>query len=385
MSYPLPELATAYRRVFDSLCALASVIETRWEQDDPPLCDPAVRAAWHQYGIAVNAARDLTFAAAKWLPQLAAKHGRGEAGEWTEGAIRLLAFGISVGPNQVPVSDIERMAEQVGERWGFLERLRRYECTEQPQPTAADEFERQADERAELMRTILRVIDAAHIPPRGPHGELSEEENRLGWQLLTAGIVNNARVVPVELANRRLIEAGIRPPGFQAERWRELAVEVGFHPTAVDSAAGIRQIADAAIAHPLLPEHFRLPAPRAGQVLPADPPPAVPASEKAEGGPSADTDGPFDADGFRFAGVTVRFGRAPKRYALILALWDRERRTPTDPRAVQDVIDAVYGNENDTNDTTFRQLCSDTRTNLQKTNCPLDIRLLNGTIQLVRV
>ncbi len=94
-------------------------------------------------------------------------------------------------------------------------------------------------------------------------------------------------------------------------------------------------------------------------------------------------DGPFDVDGFRFAGLEVRFGKAGKQYRLVMALWDAETKRPAPPRPVEDVIADVWGNENDTEDSAFRQLCADTRARFQKANCPLDIRQLNAKVQLL--
>ena len=103
-----------------------------------------------------------------------------------------------------------------------------------------------------------------------------------------------------------------------------------------------------------------------------------------EGSKGPQPDGPFDADGFRFAGVEVRFGRAAKQYRLVLALWDVAKRRPADPRPIQDVIDEVWGEGNDTDDARFRSLCSEVRlTRFQPANCPLDIRPMQGKVQLV--
>jgi hypothetical protein len=94
-------------------------------------------------------------------------------------------------------------------------------------------------------------------------------------------------------------------------------------------------------------------------------------------------DGPFGPDGFRFAGVEVRFGRAILRYRLVLALWEGHRLAP--PRTIEEVMTEVYGAEHETEDATFRQLCSDTRAQFQRSNCPLDIRSVQGQVQLIRV
>lgn len=100
--------------------------------------------------------------------------------------------------------------------------------------------------------------------------------------------------------------------------------------------------------------------------------------------PDDKPDGPFDADGFRFAGVEVKFGRAGKQYCLVKALWDAKKKRPAAPRPVEDVITEVWGDENRTEDSTFRQLCADTRRRFQTANCPLDIQQTNGKVQLSR-
>lgn len=110
---------------------------------------------------------------------------------------------------------------------------------------------------------------------------------------------------------------------------------------------------------------------------------APPAAERGEGGKMPD--GPFDADGFRFGGVEVRFGRAAKQYCLVVALWDATKNRLSDPRSVEDVISIVWGNDNNTEDSAFRQLCADTRRRLQTANCPLNISVMNGKVQLCRV
>ena len=84
-------------------------------------------------------------------------------------------------------------------------------------------------------------------------------------------------------------------------------------------------------------------------------------------------DGPFDRDGFRFRGVDVRFGRAANQYRLMLAFWDTEQGQIRSPQDVNDLIVAVYGEDHDTTDEAFRQLCSDTRRRLESSNIPLTI------------
>ncbi len=96
----------------------------------------------------------------------------------------------------------------------------------------------------------------------------------------------------------------------------------------------------------------------------------------------AKPDGPFDGDGFLFDGIEVRFGKANKQRQLIFALWDFKNHRVASPQNVVDVIAKVYGEDNEVEDATLRQLCSDTRKRFQTANCPIDIKLMNGTIQL---
>lgn len=92
-------------------------------------------------------------------------------------------------------------------------------------------------------------------------------------------------------------------------------------------------------------------------------------------------DGPFDADGFRFDGVEVRFGRAILRYRLILALWNQACSTPASPRPIEEVLIEVYGENNEIEDAAFRQLCSDTRGKLEANHFPLTILTVQGKVQ----
>lgn len=124
---------------------------------------------------------------------------------------------------------------------------------------------------------------------------------------------------------------------------------------------------------------------------PAAPLPVAPSqpakTQLDEGGkppadPAPKPNGPFGVDGFRFAGVEVKFGRAVKQYGLVVALWDAQNKRPTEPRAIEDVIAEVWGDENKTEDSTFRQLCTDTRRRFEGANCPLNIQPLNGKVHL---
>jgi hypothetical protein len=116
---------------------------------------------------------------------------------------------------------------------------------------------------------------------------------------------------------------------------------------------------------------------------------SAPTTSTATGSSDAGTpaapkpDGPFDADGFRYRGVEVRFGRAALRYKFICALWDSEHNRPRPARPIQEVIDEVWGHDNDTSDSAFRQLCSGTRVSLQKVHFPLTIpEIVQGKVQL---
>lgn len=107
-----------------------------------------------------------------------------------------------------------------------------------------------------------------------------------------------------------------------------------------------------------------------------------PSEEAGSGEPRPD--GPFDADGFRFGSVEVRFERAALRYRLILALWDVDQKRPASPRPIEDVIAEVYQSE-DVEDNTFRKLCSAARNDLRKANCPLEIKPTQGKVRLIRL
>ena len=95
--------------------------------------------------------------------------------------------------------------------------------------------------------------------------------------------------------------------------------------------------------------------------------------------------GPFDADGFRFDGVEVRFGRAVYRYRLVLSLWNEACSAPASPRLVEKVLNEVYGEDSETTDAAFRQLCSDTKGTLEKNHFPLTILTVQGKVQLISV
>lgn len=93
-------------------------------------------------------------------------------------------------------------------------------------------------------------------------------------------------------------------------------------------------------------------------------------------------DGPFDGDGFRYQGKEVRFRRAAKQQALMLALWDINTCRPRAKRKIEDVMTEVYGDDHDTADTTFRQLCCDTQRRLDAANITLRITSLQGMVCL---
>jgi hypothetical protein len=93
-------------------------------------------------------------------------------------------------------------------------------------------------------------------------------------------------------------------------------------------------------------------------------------------------DGPFGGDGFRYKGATVHFGRAALRWTLMQSLWDVQQSRPRPPRPAEDVIADVYGSDNDTEDSTFRQLIADTRRQLEAANLLLAIKYLGGKVWL---
>jgi hypothetical protein len=98
--------------------------------------------------------------------------------------------------------------------------------------------------------------------------------------------------------------------------------------------------------------------------------------------PQDQADGPFDVDGFRYRNAEVRFGRAAKQKALVLALWDEEGRRPRRARPIENVLTEVYGDDHDTGDAAFRQLCSDTRGRFARFAVALTIEITQGHVQL---
>ncbi len=94
-------------------------------------------------------------------------------------------------------------------------------------------------------------------------------------------------------------------------------------------------------------------------------------------------DGPFEPRGFRFRGASLFWGRAKLRQKLTLALWDTECGKPRPPRSTQEVIEEVYGPDEETMEPTFRGLVSDTRGAYQKAKLALDLKNEQGQIWLV--
>jgi hypothetical protein len=95
-------------------------------------------------------------------------------------------------------------------------------------------------------------------------------------------------------------------------------------------------------------------------------------------------DGLVGVAGFSYRGVEVQFGRAEKQLKLVLALWDTSADRPRDPLPIEDVINAVWGEENEVEDSTFRQLYSDVNTlRFQANNCPIRIESRQGKVRLV--
>jgi len=112
---------------------------------------------------------------------------------------------------------------------------------------------------------------------------------------------------------------------------------------------------------------------------PADRSGAVPNSGVAK------PDGPFEPNGFRFRGSEVDWGKSVLRKKLTLALWDEKNRRVGPPRKTQEVIEEVYGSDEETPESTFRGLISDTRGTYQKWQVPLDIKNVHGQIWLVEL
>ena len=119
------------------------------------------------------------------------------------------------------------------------------------------------------------------------------------------------------------------------------------------------------------------------EVVPVATAEVVPVAAAEVVGDPQEPDGPFGTDGFRFRGVEVRFRRAALPRKLVLALWDEKNRRPQDARQVEDVLSQVYGEAHQTEDATFRQLCTDTRGRFQAVNMALDIECLQGKVQLI--
>jgi hypothetical protein len=93
-------------------------------------------------------------------------------------------------------------------------------------------------------------------------------------------------------------------------------------------------------------------------------------------------DGPFEPNGFRFRGAELTWGKSRLRKKLTLALWDESARKPRSPRSTQEVIEAVYGDDEETDESTFRGLISDTRGAYQRAQLALNIRNESGKIWL---
>jgi hypothetical protein len=66
----------------------------------------------------------------------------------------------------------------------------------------------------------------------------------------------------------------------------------------------------------------------------------------------------------------------------VLALWDQQERRPRPARPIEEVITEVYGEDNDTSDPAFRQLCSDAQKKFDAGNVPLKFESLRGKVHL---
>jgi hypothetical protein len=94
-------------------------------------------------------------------------------------------------------------------------------------------------------------------------------------------------------------------------------------------------------------------------------------------------DGPFEPNGFRFRGKALTWGRAVLRKKLTLALWDAASGKPRPPRGTQQIIEEVYGEDEQTSEATFRGLVSDTRQHFLREHLALDIRNEQGKVWLL--
>lgn len=92
--------------------------------------------------------------------------------------------------------------------------------------------------------------------------------------------------------------------------------------------------------------------------------------------------GPVEPNGFRFRGKELAWGKSGLRKKLVNALWDVPNRRPRSPRGTQEVIFEVYGADEDTSESTFRGLISDTRGTFQKAALALNIKNEQGKIWL---
>jgi hypothetical protein len=104
--------------------------------------------------------------------------------------------------------------------------------------------------------------------------------------------------------------------------------------------------------------------------------PPIAAEDDANG-----PDGPFGTSKFRYRGRPVDFGRSTLRRKLVIALWDKKKRKPI-CRETQQVIDEIYGTENDVSDNAFRQLCKDARGNLERAAIRLTIKQTSGMVAM---
>jgi len=107
------------------------------------------------------------------------------------------------------------------------------------------------------------------------------------------------------------------------------------------------------------------------------------ATDESPPDPPAEPDGPFGVDGFRFRGKDVRFGRAALQYQLVRVLWDAEGGRPGPARPVEDVMEAVWGEEHDAEDYQLRQLCGEVRDRFVRAECPVTLHNRQGKVQLV--
>lgn len=113
---------------------------------------------------------------------------------------------------------------------------------------------------------------------------------------------------------------------------------------------------------------------RAIRPEPVSPPPSAAAP--------ALPDGFFGVGGFRYKGVLVKFGRATKQQDLVKALWDGVNQRPRDARPVAEVLEKVYGQDEDDRENALRMLCVEVRRRFDVACIPLNVETLQSMMLL---